>query len=121
MAATSPVYFGTKKLSDVGMSTGYSADGDSAVLQVRCEIKKATNKLFRDEVENLVKNYLKPSGVQEVKIPRTVGIRQYVDSVKYQVKIAGRSYGTMACSSVSIEDEIASGWGILNIEFRGSI
>ena len=119
--ANSPVYFGTKKLSDVGMSTGYSADGDSAVLQVRCEIKKATNKLFRDEVENLVKNYLKPSGVQEVKIPRTVGIRQYVDSIKYQVKIAGRSYGIMACDSVNIAEEYANGFGVIEITFRGSI
>lgn len=121
MAVTSPVYFGAKKISDVGMSTGYSADGGGAVLQVRCEIDKATNKLFRAEVEDLVKNYLKPSGIQEARVPRTVGVRHYVNSVKAEVKIAGRSYGTMACSSVNIAEEYSNGFGTIEIEFRGSI
>ena len=118
---TSAVYFGAKKISDIGMSTGYSADGGGATLQVKCEINKANNKLFRAEVEDLTKNYLKHSGIQEARVPRTVGVRMYANSDKAEVTIAGRSYGEMACNSVSIEKETASGWGIINIEFRGSI
>ena len=121
MATTSTVYFGIKKLSDVGMSTGYSADGGGATLRVKCEISKTTNKLFRAEVEDLIKNYLKPSGIQEARVPRTVGVRLYVNSVEAEVIIAGRSYGDMACSSVSVSEETASGWGTIEIEFRGSI
>ena len=53
MSTTSTVYFGEDKISDVGMSTGYSADGGGATLRVKCEIDLANNKLFRAEVEDL--------------------------------------------------------------------
>lgn len=121
MAVTSTVYFGEKKLSDVGMSTAYSADGGGATLQVKCEIDKANNKLFRAEVEDLVKNYLKPSGIQEVRVPRTVGVRLYVNSVKAELTINGRSYGEMVCATVSIVEEYANGFGVIELDFRGSI
>jgi len=119
--ATSTVYFGTDLISSVGMSIGYSADGGGATLRVKCEIDKADNKLFRAEVERLVEEVLKPSGIQEARVPRTVGVRLYVNSVEDEVIIAGRSYGDMACSSVSVDEETASGWGTIIIEFRGSI
>ena len=121
MAATSTVYFGTDLISSVGMSTGYSADGGGATLRVKCEIDLANNKLFRAEVERLVEEVLKPSGIQEARVPRTVGVRLYVNSVEAEVIIAGRSYGDMACSSVAVVEETASGWGTIEIEFRGSI
>ena len=103
------------------MSIGYSADGGGATLRVKCEIDKADNKLFRAEVERLVEEVLKPSGIQEARVPRTVGVRLYVNSVEDEVIIAGRSYGDMACSSVQVSEETASGWGTIEIEFRGSI
>jgi len=121
MSTTSTVYFGTDLISSVGMSTGYSADGGGATLRVKCEIDLANNKLFRAEVERLVEEVLKPSGIQEARVPRTVGVRLYVNSVEAEVIIAGRSYGDMACSSVSVSEETASGWGTIEIEFRGSI
>jgi len=117
----SEFYFGTDKIADYAECESYEAAGGVVTLRVKFELDEGSNAAFRDKVEDIVKNYLQPDDIQIVNIPRTVGVRIYTDAPQKEVKVANRSYGTLACASVSIELEDASGYGVVVAVFKGSI
>ncbi len=116
----SNITFGTTEIGDRGILQSIDQWEGFIVYIVRAEKQSATAKAFIDYVKT-VGLALGCDDIRIVNIPRALGVRIYSDKDKEDLIIDGVNHGKVAGVSVKVIDYFANGFGVFEVEFRGSM